>query len=48
VALTHHEAEIHSKGNPAITIRYNPTNPDETAVFAEDNASALPFRIISG
>jgi Protein of unknown function (DUF3592) len=48
VALTHHEAEINSKGNPTITIHYNPTNPDETAVFAEDNTSALPFRIISG
>jgi hypothetical protein len=48
VALTHHEAEINSRGNPTITIRYNPTNPDETAVFAQDNASALPFRIISG
>jgi Protein of unknown function (DUF3592) len=48
VALTHHEAEIRAKGNPTITIRYNPTNPDETTVFAEDNESALSFRIISG
>lgn len=48
VALTHHEAETKSKGSPTITIRYNPANPDETAVLAEDNTSTLPFRIVSG
>ena len=47
VALTHHEAETKSKGAPTITVRYNPANPDEAAVLAEDNATALPFRIIS-
>ncbi len=46
VALTHHEAETKSKGAPAITIRYNPANPDQTATLAEDNAT-LPFRILS-
>ncbi|WP_158790075.1 DUF3592 domain-containing protein [Granulicella sp. L60] len=47
IALVHREAETNAKGNPTINIRYNPANPDETAVFAEDNASTLPFRIIS-
>jgi Protein of unknown function (DUF3592) len=48
VALTHHEAESKATGNPIVHIRYNPTNPDETAVFAEDNPGNLPFHIISG
>jgi len=48
VALTHREAEIKAKGTPTITIRYNPTNPDQVAVRAEDNATTLPFRIVSG
>ena len=47
VALTHHEAETKSKGAPTITIRYNPANPDEAAILAEDNAATLPFQIIS-
>ena len=47
VALTHHEAETQSKGTPTVNIRYNPANPDETAVLAEDNATTLPFRVIS-
>ena len=47
VALTHHEAEIKARGTPAITIRYNPANPDEIAVLAEDNLATLPFRILS-
>jgi Protein of unknown function (DUF3592) len=48
VALTHHEAESTATGNPIVHIRYNPTNPDETAVFAEDNPGNLLFPIISG
>jgi hypothetical protein len=48
VALTHHEAESKATGNPLVNIRYNPANPDETAVFAEDNLGNLPFRIVSG
>ncbi|WP_158944257.1 DUF3592 domain-containing protein [Granulicella sp. S190] len=48
VALTHHEAELKAKGSPLVTIRYNPANPDETAVLAEDNVDNLQFRIISG
>jgi hypothetical protein len=48
IALTHHEAESKATGSPLVNIRYNPANPDETAVFAEDNPANLPFRIISG
>jgi hypothetical protein len=48
VALTHREAESKATGSPQVNIRYNPANPDDTAVFAEDNLDNLPFRIISG
>ncbi len=48
VALTHHEAETKSKSAPAITIRYNPANPDEAAVLSEDNTGNLSFGILSG
>jgi Protein of unknown function (DUF3592) len=49
VAMTHHEAEMKAKGEPKVNIRYNPANPDETAVLDEDNSGgALPFRVISG
>jgi Protein of unknown function (DUF3592) len=48
IALTHHEAESKATGSPLVNIRYNPANPDETVVFAEDNPAILPFRIISG
>lgn len=47
VALTHHEAESKATGSPTVNIRYNPANPDQTAVLAEDNPHNLPFRIIS-
>ena len=48
IAMTHHEAEIKSKGEPKVNVRYNPANPDETAVLAEDNSDNLPFRVVSG
>jgi hypothetical protein len=48
VAMTHHEAESKAKGEPKVNVRYNPANPDETAVLAEDNNGNLPFRIVSG
>jgi hypothetical protein len=48
VAMTHHEAETKSKGEPTVNVRYNPANPDETAVLAEDNSGTLPFPIVSG
>jgi hypothetical protein len=48
VAMTHHEAESKGKGEPKVNVRYNPANPDETAVLAEDNSSNLPFGVVSG
>lgn len=48
VAMTLHEAETKGSGSPKVNVRYNPTNPDETAVLAEDNGGNLPFGIISG
>ncbi len=46
VAMTHHEAEMKSKGEPKVNVRYNPANPDESAVLAEDNAGTLPFGVV--
>ena len=48
VAMGRREAEKGSVGSPEIQIRYNPANPDQTVVLAEDNAGALPFEIVSG
>jgi hypothetical protein len=48
IALTHHSAELMAKGAPTVTIRYDPANPDSTAVLAEDNAANLPFQVLSG
>src|ERR1700737_885328 len=45
VAMTHHEAETQSKGEPKVNVRYNPANPDETAMLTEDNGDNLPFRV---
>ncbi len=48
IGMTHHEAETKAKGEPKVNVRYNPANPDETAVLAEDNAGKLPFGVVSG
>jgi hypothetical protein len=48
VAMTLHEAESKGVGSPRVNIRYNPANPDETAVLAEDNRGGLPFGVFSG
>jgi hypothetical protein len=48
VALTHHGAEMGTKGEPTVNIRYDPANPDRTAVLAAENVGNLPFEIISG
>jgi Protein of unknown function (DUF3592) len=48
VAMGLHEAESKAKGEPQVQVRYNPANPDETAVLAEDNAGGLPFGVVSG
>ncbi len=47
VGLAGGEAERLAKGNPSVNIRYNPADPDSTAVFAEDNKDNLPFKIFS-
>jgi hypothetical protein len=47
IAMSHREAEKFAAGSPAVTVRYNPANPDHTVVLAEDNPS-LPFAIVSG
>jgi hypothetical protein len=48
VAMGRREAEKLAVGSPSINIRYNPANPDQVVVLAEDNAGALPFEIVSG
>ncbi|MEO8735525.1 MAG: DUF3592 domain-containing protein, partial [Edaphobacter sp.] len=47
VAQAGGEAERLAKGNPSVNVRYNPANPDTTAVLAEDNKDNLPFQIFS-
>jgi hypothetical protein len=48
IAMTHHEAEMKSKGEPKVNVRYDPANPDESAVLAGDNSGNLPFGLVSG
>jgi hypothetical protein len=48
VAMGLHEAETKAKGSPSVNVRYNPANPDNVAVLAEDNVGNLPFRILPG
>jgi hypothetical protein len=43
-----HESETKATGNPKVNVRYNPANPDETAVLTEDNGGNLPFKVVSG
>ena len=47
VALAGGEAERLAKGNPSVNVRYDPANPDSTAVLAEDNTGNLPFQVFS-
>jgi hypothetical protein len=42
------EAERHATGSPDLTVRYNPTDPDQTVVLAEDNRGKVGFQIVSG
>jgi hypothetical protein len=46
--MSRKQAEKLAVGSPEIIARYNPTNPDQTVVLAEDNAGKLPFEIVSG
>jgi hypothetical protein len=45
--ISHTAAERAAHGNPNLTIRYNPTNPDQTVVLAQDNTGNLPFEVFS-
>ena len=47
VAMSHREAEKFAVGGPKVTVRYNPANPDQVVVLAEDNPT-LPFQLIAG
>jgi hypothetical protein len=47
VAMGRKEAERLAVGSPAVNVRYNPINPDQVVVLAEDN-SAIAFQIVSG
>src|ERR1700722_7859431 len=47
VAMGRKDAEKLAVGSPAVNVRYNPANPDQVVVLAEDNA-LLSFAIISG
>jgi hypothetical protein len=47
-AMGRRDAEKLAVGSPEVTVRYNPANPDQTAVLAEDNRGKLPFEIVSG
>ena len=46
--MSRKQAEKLAVGSPEIIARYNPTNPDQTVVLAEDNVGKLPFEIVSG
>jgi hypothetical protein len=48
VAMGRREAEKLAVGEPGVIVRYNPANPDEAVVLAEDNAGKLPFEVVSG
>jgi hypothetical protein len=48
IAMGRHEAEKLAVGSPAVNVRYNPANPDQAVVLAEDNAGMLPFELVSG
>ena len=47
VPTSRREAERLATGSPKLIIRYDPQNPDHTAVLAEDNPQA-PFAVVSG
>ena len=47
VTIGRHEAEKLAVGSPSVNVRYNPANPDQTVVLAEDNAGRLLFEVVS-
>lgn len=47
IGMSHKEAERLGVGSPAVTVRYDPKNPDFVVVLAEDNPQ-FPAAIVSG
>jgi Protein of unknown function (DUF3592) len=47
VAMGRKEAENFAVGSLAVNVRYNPANPDQVVVLAEDNPT-LSFALVSG
>ena len=47
IPMSRKEAEKLATGSPAVNVRYNPADPDQVVVLAEDNP-ALPFEVVSG
>jgi len=48
VTMPHREAEKLATGSPDVVVRYNPTDPNQTVVLAEDNRGRLGFTVMSG
>ncbi|WP_213803551.1 DUF3592 domain-containing protein [Granulicella sp. dw_53] len=48
VALSRSEIAAIRPGTPPVNIRYDPKNPDSTAVLEQDNQGNLPFHVLSG
>ncbi len=48
IAMGRHDAEKLAVGSPSVNVRYNPANPDQVVVLAEDNVGMLPFEVVSG
>jgi hypothetical protein len=46
--MARRETEKLAAGTPEIIARYNPDDPDQAVVIAEDNSGKLPFQIVSG
>lgn len=47
VCMGQHAAETAAQGTPAISVRYDPANPNSAMVLPEDNETKLSFRISS-
>jgi hypothetical protein len=48
VPMVHRDAEHFATGEPVVVVRYNPNDPDQVCVLAEDNKDVLPFEVLSG
>ena len=48
VPMARREAERFATGEPSVIVRYNPNDPDQVVVLAEDNETELAFQVVSG